>query len=227
MKSLKLEIAEGYCQCGCGGTTRIATRNNKIKGWIKGQHINYILGHNSKGVNHPMWKGGLRTYKKTKKGVLTVAHNHQREMSVKRGHPMPNYSLAILHELFMDCPVFNSLYDSWVASGYDTNLRPSFDRKDCTKPYTLDNLQLMTWADNKLKGRSELIKTRRTQVIMCDLEGKELQRFDSTKEAALVSGCHQSSITQVCQGKLFQTSGYKWKYGEKVQRKKDRSCYGR
>src|ERR1700744_799742 len=35
----------GYCKCKCGGKTRIATRNDKRDGSIKGQPVNYIRGH--------------------------------------------------------------------------------------------------------------------------------------------------------------------------------------
>lgn len=34
------------CKCGCGKPTKIAYRNLKRLGWIKGQPINYVLGHN-------------------------------------------------------------------------------------------------------------------------------------------------------------------------------------
>lgn len=40
------EICRGYCQCCCGQKTQIATRTDKAKGWIKGQPLNYVKGHN-------------------------------------------------------------------------------------------------------------------------------------------------------------------------------------
>jgi len=30
-------------------------------------------------------------------------------------------------------------------------MRPSLDREDDTKPYTIDTLGLMTWGENKMK----------------------------------------------------------------------------
>ena len=35
----------GLCQCGCGKPAPIAQRNNKKRGWVKGQPIKYIWGH--------------------------------------------------------------------------------------------------------------------------------------------------------------------------------------
>lgn len=34
------------CECGCGHPTRIAPVNDRSKGWIKGQPLKFIKGHN-------------------------------------------------------------------------------------------------------------------------------------------------------------------------------------
>lgn len=51
-----------FCQCGCGQKTVIAKVNDRSKGWIKGQPLKFIKGHNFKegkrGEAHPHWKGG-------------------------------------------------------------------------------------------------------------------------------------------------------------------------
>ena len=36
----------GLCQCGCGQATKIATRNRKEKGHVKGLPLRYLTGHN-------------------------------------------------------------------------------------------------------------------------------------------------------------------------------------
>jgi hypothetical protein len=51
-------IENGYCQCGCGGKTWIATTTNSNRGWIKGEPVNFIHNHHCKGENHSGWKGG-------------------------------------------------------------------------------------------------------------------------------------------------------------------------
>lgn len=158
-------------------------------------------------------------YKKTKKGVLTVAHNHQRELSVRRGHPSPNYSLQQFHDQFLDCPRFDVLYRAWVDSGYNRDQKPSFDRVDCLKPYTLDNLQLMTWSENNAKGREESIKTRSTHVAMFNLNGELLKSFDSIQAAVEFSKCDPSTIIRACQGKTDKARKYRWEYIGKMQRR--------
>ncbi len=74
---------EGLCECGCGQHTRLAYRNDKERGWIKGEPIRYVNGHYWRGrtdfpesakrkiarkyrqrvrspQDHPAWKGGTK-----------------------------------------------------------------------------------------------------------------------------------------------------------------------
>lgn len=39
-------ISLGYCQCGCGQKTRIASRSNVSKEWIEGEPLRFVHGHN-------------------------------------------------------------------------------------------------------------------------------------------------------------------------------------
>uniref|UniRef100_A0A6H2A0B5 Putative homing endonuclease n=1 Tax=viral metagenome TaxID=1070528 RepID=A0A6H2A0B5_9ZZZZ len=45
-----MEIKKGFCQCDCGNKTRIAYMDNKKLGWVKGQPIRFINGHNGRGI---------------------------------------------------------------------------------------------------------------------------------------------------------------------------------
>lgn len=40
------EIPYGYCQCGCGQQTKIATYNRAARGWIRGEPLRFVPGHN-------------------------------------------------------------------------------------------------------------------------------------------------------------------------------------
>lgn len=52
----------GLCECGCGNKTEIIGWNDASKGWVKGQPMRYLKGHNfkepKKGADAPRWKGG-------------------------------------------------------------------------------------------------------------------------------------------------------------------------
>lgn len=39
-------IPPGLCQCGCGASTRLAPVSDRSKGWVKGQPLLYLKGHN-------------------------------------------------------------------------------------------------------------------------------------------------------------------------------------
>jgi hypothetical protein len=43
------DIPHGFCHCGCGQKTKIASSTDPRFGWIKGQPRNYIKGHFRKG----------------------------------------------------------------------------------------------------------------------------------------------------------------------------------
>lgn len=42
---VKEEATEGFCQCGCGGQTKLAPQTHTEKGWVKGRPKKYLLGH--------------------------------------------------------------------------------------------------------------------------------------------------------------------------------------
>lgn len=42
-----MNAPEHKCQCGCGQPTRIAPVTDRSKGWIKGQPLQYLKGHNA------------------------------------------------------------------------------------------------------------------------------------------------------------------------------------
>jgi len=80
------EIPYGYCHCGCGQKTNIATRTSTKKGWIKGEPLRFIKYHHSIFKNqsmdkNPQWKGG-----KTNRRGRSVVKIHGHPMSDKQGY---------------------------------------------------------------------------------------------------------------------------------------------
>lgn len=56
-----MEIEYGYCHCGCGNKTRIATVTCRPEGRYKGVPLKFLPFHHLKRAeSHPGWKGGVR-----------------------------------------------------------------------------------------------------------------------------------------------------------------------
>jgi len=41
-------VTGGFCACGCGQRTKLATNTNTAKGYVKGQPMKWVYGHNAK-----------------------------------------------------------------------------------------------------------------------------------------------------------------------------------
>ena len=59
----------GYCQCGCGRKTKLASETNHRTGSIKGKPLRFIHGH-----NRPNWKGG-KSWSGNAKQKYTIIRN--------------------------------------------------------------------------------------------------------------------------------------------------------
>lgn len=77
------KIPYGFCQCGCGQKTNLASTTNNKRGTIKGKPMRFISGHNTKidkpwlhnqtGENHYNWQGGIR-YDRNYKQIYMPTH---------------------------------------------------------------------------------------------------------------------------------------------------------
>lgn len=144
----------------------------------------------------------------------------QVDHSVTRGHPPPAYSLEELYDWLDNQPNIHELWDAYVTNNYAKDLKPSIDRIDDLKPYTLDNIQLLTWKENRDKGaksKKEGIIGKHKPVIAYHLDGSFYKEFVSTIEAARHVSGRAWGITTVAdgipvkdgRGKLYNPKTYK------------------
>ena len=165
-------------------------------------------------------RDALMTYRKSPKGVLTNIYQKQKERSKKKGMHPPTYTLQEFHEMFLNDPKFIALYFNWINNGCQYYDKPSIDRKDPNRGYTHDNIQLLTWRENREKGDKENAQRFTTPIIMLDREGHKIREFESIKEAVAETGFSQGLIVMCCQGKRNHTGGYQFQYSGDRFRKK-------
>lgn len=141
-------------------------------------------------------------------------YSKQLERSRIRGFPMPDYSLKWLHDTFLTDIKFKRLYAEWVKSGYDKWKKPTIDRINRLKPYAKDNIQLLSWADNRAKENNER-KSRKGRVIQYK-DGVEVARYASQKQLIKQTGFTQGLVSEVLNGKRKQYKGYTFRYEAEV-----------
>lgn len=153
---------------------------------------------------------------KTKKWLLRRIFNTQKNSSKQGWHPLPIYTKQELEEWFWKQSNAEELYSNRKQSWYLKDLKPSIDRLDDYKWYSLDNIQLMTWRENNnkwYKDRKNWINNKNSKsVIWINILTKEYKEFHSTKEAERQTWVHNSNIWQCCMWKIKKAWGYIWKY---------------
>jgi len=156
-------------------------------------------------------KENLKRYRRTVKGILTNIYHHQ----IHRRHKVL-YSRFELMDKFSGNRKFLDIYNRWVKSGYCKQFKPSIDRIDCLKNYTLDNIQCMTWAENRYKQRFEFKRIRAKRVWMV-MGNRVVKIFNSVSHAVKETGLHQGNISSCLHGKRQYCGGYKWQYEQPVK----------
>lgn len=126
-------------------------------------------------------------------GVITTLFWHMKRRSKKRKHAAPKFTKVQLTK-WLYANGFKELYDAWVASGYDKWMKPSCDRIDDYKGYSLDNIRLTTWKANKDKQTEDILLHRSTSGERCkttqrtDASGKVLKEWVSLNAARRETG---------------------------------------
>lgn len=109
---------------------------------------------------HKIGSGGLSNICKKCKVIIdsrprilaSKMYSRQKQSSIRRGHPLPDYDRKWLTEWLMSRDNFKDMHTKWIESNMESSLKPSVDRINPLKPYTKDNIQLMTWGENDKKG---------------------------------------------------------------------------
>lgn len=159
-----------------------------------------------------------REYRHSRKGVVAQMLSHQRHSSKARQHEPPLYSLDELRGWVHSQDNWESLYVSWVTSGFLKDLKPSTDRLNDYRGYMLDNMRLVTWRENIDKMSADRISGANNKiskaVVGTNIDTGEIIEFYSARSAARSIGVAQGGISGCCLNKpKYKTAGgYTWKF---------------
>ena len=157
-----------------------------------------------------------RKKNKTKRWLATHIYHHQIQSSKKRGHSPPSYDKDELYDWLLAEPMFDKLYDDWVNSGFNTKLYPSVDRVEDDKPYSMSNIQLMTFKENHEKGVIDRINNpdhgSNKAVSQWTMDGIFVDTFESAAVAGRETGISITGIRSTRAGTRNSAGGYVWTY---------------
>ena len=172
------------------------------------------------------FRSPVEKYKRSPKGILTVLYSKMKERTKQKGLPEIDFTLKELHQRYLNDKHYLDLCEKWMESGFDKYFKPSIDRINPDGGYTKDNIQMVTWGENRRKGDKENAERITTAVVMYTMEGKKIKEFESIKDAVKETGISQGLITMCCQGKRNHTNGYRFKYRGDQFRKNKRFSEG-
>jgi hypothetical protein len=156
--------------------------------------------------------------RRTIKGKAIKIFRQQRDRSKIKGYNPPTYTQDELVDYLMSNEDYLKLHEQWRKSGYKKLLSPSLDRLDNYRGYSFDNIRIVTWEENKIKGHSDvkngLNNKQNKAVIKCDLNGVELESYHSMHHSARENELYYPNIWAACNGKIKSTGGFRWKYAD-------------
>ena len=154
------------------------------------------------------------SYCKTEKGVIRVIYKTQVFNSKRRGHELPEYTKEQL-SIWLYNNGFKELYDIWKNSNFNKKLKPSCDRQNDFKNYSLDNIKLTTWDNNNKNQITDRYMGRSTSGKIC----KKLLQLDSNKnliaEYVSFSSARRSmkySMERAIRSGRKDSNGFYWIY---------------
>ena len=155
-------------------------------------------------------------FRRSVTGLVRSIYLHQKENSVKRGHPIPEYSYDELYTWILVQENFTTLYAEWKDAGYNTKLVPSVDRLDDYEGYNLTNIRVVTWDENRSKLHVDVRAGRNTkatrQVTQHQKDGTLVAGYHSMSEAARAVNGSAGAVQHCCEGRRKTHKLFVWKY---------------
>lgn len=162
-----------------------------------------------------------KDYYRTKNGISTRIYMSQKSACKKRGMSLPLYTRQEFKDWLFSQDNFDSLYKDWVNSDFSKDLKPSIDRLDDYKTYSFDNIQLVTWHENNMKGRRDIMIGKNKKYIKAIIQYDEdmniIKEYHSLRQAERETKIKNSNLSFCCKNKNRKAGGFYWRYkGEEL-----------
>jgi hypothetical protein len=152
----------------------------------------------------------------TRDGIAGTLYLSQKLHSKNRQYALPNYTEDELREWLHAQPTFESMFVAWEHSGFLSDLKPSCNRLDDYAPYSLSNIELVTWKRNKEMWAKDCIEGRNRKisrpVLQFDQQGTLINEYFSIQEACRQVQVSHANVIGVCTGRRKNAGGYYWQY---------------
>jgi hypothetical protein len=156
----------------------------------------------------------------TLKGKIKSLYRSQVNHSKKRNMNKPNYSLVEFTNFLLKDDWFIQHYETWILSDYNNYFAPSIDRKNDYESYTLNNIQVLYWFENRNKSfndRKNGVNNKSNKaVIRIDKITGEKKQFHSIQYAARQTNGYAANIHKALNKQIKSAYGYYWYYKKDV-----------
>ena len=162
-----------------------------------------------------------RKYRKTELGIATTIWHHMKRNISVRDHEKISFSKIELLNWMKNQKNFEKIITKWRESNYEIMLKPSVDRKDNSRSYIFENMQLVTWKENLENSHRDVRKNtlknsgllhQHNPCVMYSSDGKKIGEFISISDAAREINTTANVISSCCLKKRISHKGFLFCY---------------
>ena len=156
---------------------------------------------------------------RTVSGFITSLFSNHTKRAKKHNYETYFTSFDKLKKWILNQDNFYSLFTEWKDSGFMKDFIPSIDRLDDYKGYSLDNIRLVTWIENKHKAdydrKNGLNNKISDAVIQYDMNMNFIAEYHSIRQAERMTNAFSSNISLCCNNGASHSGGFVWRYRDR------------
>lgn len=140
----------------------------------------------------------VKRFVRSETGLINQMYSGMKARSKRKGFTPINFSKDEFIDFLNSSTPIADLYDAWVKSGYESDLKPSVDRLDDYQGYSLGNIQVTTQKQNIDKYYQDAVEGKNTKtavsVLQYTLDNQFVKEHHSISEAARSVGSSPTNI---------------------------------